>query len=167
MRKGIAVLALTALTLLAFAPPAAASVSASVSPTSVNFGRVPFEGGCVVGANDVPNEFCVTRTLTITNTGTEALFGAGAGACERFLQPQNSCVTLHASWGGFTGSGTSTCLSGISLAPGDSCTVILVASPSRPGLIRGVFTITMASTVNSEDVAILVVPVRLLAVVQQ
>jgi hypothetical protein len=49
------------------------------------------------------------------------------------------------------------------IAPGETCTVVLVAGPTRPGLIRGVFELEMASTLTSETV-ILAVPVRLLAV---
>ena len=151
-----------AVTTLTVVPSAFASVSASISPTRVDFGRVPFNNGCVVGPSDVPNELCVTRTVTVTNTGTEPLFGAGAGACETLLLPQNTCVTVHAGWGGFTGSGTSTCLSQV-VAPGETCTVVLVAGPTRPGLIRGVFQLEMASTLTSETI-ILAVPVRLLSV---
>ena len=64
-RKATAVL--TALGALVCASAAVASVSATVSPTSVDFGRVPFEGGCAVEPNGVPNALCVTRTVTVTN----------------------------------------------------------------------------------------------------
>ena len=159
MRKMVWLLSVLASLLLV--PSASASVSVSVSPTSVDFGRVPFKSGCFL-VNDVPNEFCVTRTLTVTNTGTETMFESGARSCEYFLQP-NSCLTLHADWGGIAGPNTSTCLSGITIAPGESCTVILVAIPSRPGLIRGFFVGCFAST-STDEAVILVVPIRLLAV---
>jgi hypothetical protein len=162
MRKRLAVLAV--LSALVFVPSADASVSASVSPTSVDFGRVGFDNGCNVDLNGLPNEFCSVRTLTVTNTGTEVLFGAGGRACEDFLEASNTCVTAHASWGGFNRAG-STCFI-ITIAPGESCTVVLVAGPSRPGLIRGFATVEMAAVGTGESAPILVVPIRLLAIPQ-
>jgi hypothetical protein len=73
MRTRTAALALFGVLLLA--PPAAAAVSLSVSPSSVDFGRVEVDSQCRVD-NDIPNEFCVTETLTVTNTGTETLQSA-------------------------------------------------------------------------------------------
>jgi hypothetical protein len=157
---GAIVCALAGLAL--FASPAAASVSATISPTSVDFGRVVYNGGCQIDANDQPNAACVTRTLTVTNTGTEALEGLGAGACETLILPQNSCITVHAGWGGFTGHGTSTCIFGV-VAPGETCTVVLVASPTRKGQIRGFFEIELYSRASDQTI-ILAVPVRLLSV---
>ena len=160
MRQALAVF--SAVAALVLVPLAQATVSASVNPTSVDFGRVPFNGGCLV-IGDVPNEFCVTQTVTITNTGTETLFGAGFRACEQYFPGPNSCLTLHASWGGFVSGGDpNTCIFGV-VAPGESCTVGLVASPSRPGLIRGFFVAEMATLTGSVTTS-LVVPVRLLGI---
>lgn len=160
MRRAIAVFAILAA--VVFVPLAHATVSVSVSPTSVDFGRVPFNGECVV-VGGVPNESCVTQTVTITNTGTETLFGAGFRACEQYLPESNSCVTLRASWGGFASGGDpSTCIFGV-VAPSEACTVVLVAAPSRPGLIRGSFVAEMA-TLTGSVTTILVVPVRLVGV---
>jgi hypothetical protein len=160
MRQAIA--AFTAVVALVFVPLAQATVSVSVNPTSVDFGRVPFNGGCMV-IGDVPNEFCVTRTVTITNTGSETLFGAGFRSCEQYFPETNSCFTLRADWGGFVSGGDpNTCIFGV-VDPGESCTVVLVAFPSRPGLIRGFFVGEMA-TLTGSVTTILVVPVRLLSI---
>jgi len=160
MRQAIALS--FALAALVFVPLARATVSVSVNPASVDFGRVPFNGGCMVVA-DVPNELCVTETVTITNTGTETLFGAGFRSCEQYFPETNSCFTLRADWGGFVSGGDpNTCIFGV-VAPGESCTVVLVAFPSRPGLIRGFFVAEMATLTDSVT-TILVVPVRLLSI---
>jgi hypothetical protein len=162
MRRVIAVLA--AVAALVVPSSASATPSASVSPSSVDFGRVHYNGGCSVVA-DIPNEFCVTQTLTITNTGTETLRGSGAKACERYVAESNGCFTLHASWGGFVSAGDpNTCLFH-EVEPGDSCTVVLVAFPSRPGRIRGFFVAEMATLPLTDSVTtILVVPIQLLGV---
>jgi hypothetical protein len=151
-----------ALIALVFAPPVSASASASIAPTSVDFGRVPFEGGCMIVA-DVPNEKCVSRTVTVTNTGSEPLEGVGFRSCETYIPESNSCFTVHADWGGFTtGADPRTCIFGVVL-PGETCTVVLVAFPSRKGQIRGSFVAEMWSR-ESNTTTILVVTVRLLAV---
>jgi hypothetical protein len=160
MRRSI--VRLVSFAVLVLVPPAAASVSASISPTAVDFGRVPFDVGCFV-AGDVPNERCVTRTVTITNTGTESLEGVGLRSCETYVAASNICFTIHAGWGGFaTGGDPRTCIFA-AVAPGESCTVLLVAVPSRRGRIAGSFVAEMYSAV-SDLTTVLVVPVKLLAV---
>lgn len=142
--------------------PVAASASATINPTTVDFGRVPFDGGCMTVA-DVPNDNCVTRTITITNTGTESLEGVGFRSCETYVPEFNSCFTIHANWGGFTSGGDpQTCIFGVVL-PGETCTVVLVADPSRRGRITGSFVAEMWSR-ESNVTTILVVSVKLLSV---
>src|SRR5688572_26054791 len=120
MRQSMVLLVTFAVLVLVLVPPAAASVSASISPTAVDFGRVPFDGGCFV-AGEVPNERCVTRIVTITNTGTESLEGVGFRSCGTYVAASNSCFTIHASWGGFaTGGDPRTCIFA-AVAPGESC----------------------------------------------
>jgi hypothetical protein len=157
MRK--AIVGLAVLALLVLGPPAAAAASLSVTPSSVDFGRVPVDSQCQV-VNDVPNEFCVTQTLTVTNTGTDTLLFGSASACERITRG-GTCLTRRAGWGGFTGSTTSTCIFA-TLAPGDGCTVVLVADPTRRGLIRGLFIMTMSSTTG--EAVTVTVPIRVLGV---
>jgi hypothetical protein len=129
MRRVIAVLA--AVAALVVPSSASATPSASVSPKSVDFGRVPYNGGCSVVA-DIPNEFCVTRTLTITNTGTETLRGSGAKACERYVAESNGCFTLHASWGGFALRVTRTPVCSMRSSPETAARLSWL--PSRAGL---------------------------------
>jgi hypothetical protein len=143
-----AFLAAAALVLLAV-QPAAGSTPLQVSPAEVNFGRVAM-GECQV-VNNVPGPGCATQTITITNTGTETFsyqHGWSASSCERIFRDR-TCLIRTASWGGFLGDPASTCLAGFSgfmLDPGESCTVVLIASPSRKGVIHGYFIMTADGT---------------------
>ena len=88
----------------------------------------------------VPSSGCVTATVTITNTGGETVYFESASACERLFNNEiQTCITRTAGWGGFVGEPLSTCFSDWTLVPGESCTVVLIAGPTRPGTIRGYF----------------------------
>jgi hypothetical protein len=89
MRK--ALIGLAVLAMLVLGPAAAAAASLSVTPSSVDFGRAPVDSQCRV-INDVPNKFCITQTLTITNIGTETLQFGSASACERITHG-GTCLT--------------------------------------------------------------------------
>ncbi len=137
-----AVLAGAVLVLLASQPaPARAAAQLQVSPAEVDFGKVTV-GECTV-VNDVLDPSCVTATVTITNVGDEtfsATFSWSASTCQTLRQ--GSCITFSASWGAALPAPTSTCLTfGLpkTLQPGESCTVVLFAAPSRKGGIHGYF----------------------------
>ncbi len=153
-----AFLAALALALLVV-QPAAASTSLQFSPGEVDFGRVAV-GECLV-FNNVPGPGCVTQTITITNTGTETFAPSGysASSCERIFRDR-TCLIRTASWGGFLGDPASSCLAslpGFTLDPGESCTVVLVAQPSRKGGIRGYF--IMTATLGTETIRVVEVPI--------
>ncbi len=152
-----AFLAAAALVLLA-AQPAAASPLLEASVQEVDFGRVAV-GECLV-FNNVPEPDCVTRELTVTNTG-DSLFLASsdaAASCEKLFR-ERTCITRTAGWGGFLGDPASSCLSYSrwtlqpdnhwywTLAPGESCTMVLVAQPSRKGAIHGYFVMWFGSEI--------------------
>ncbi len=137
-----AVLAGVVLVLLASPPaPATAAAQLQVSPVEVDFGKVTV-GECTL-VNDVLDPACVTATVTVTNVGNEtfaATFSWSASTCQQLLQ--GSCLTRTASWGTALPAPASTCLTfGLpkTLQPGESCTVVLVAAPSRKGGIHGYF----------------------------
>ncbi len=135
-----AFLAAAAVLLLA-AQPVAAAAQLQVTPEEVDFGKVAV-GECTV-VNQVPDPSCVTRTVTVTNVGDETFSATNswsATTCQQLLQ--GSCVTKTASWGAAVPAPTSTCLSfGLpkTLLPGESCTIVLFAAPSRKGAIHGWF----------------------------
>ena len=120
--------------------PAAEAASVSVSPAEVDFGTVSVANpDCQVVAG-VPSSGCVTATVTITNTGSETVYFESASACERLFNNEiQTCITRTAGWGGFVGEPLSTCFSDWTLVPGESCTVVLVAAPTRQGMVRGFF----------------------------
>ncbi|MFL5919262.1 MAG: hypothetical protein ACJ74X_11115 [Gaiellaceae bacterium] len=138
MRKFIVV----ALFSLVLAPTAEAA-SLSVSSAAVDFGTVPVTNAyCTYDfATDTPSSGCVTTTLTITNTGVETMYFESASACQTLFHNEiQTCDTRTAGWGGFAGNvHLSTCFSDWTLVPGESCTVVLIASPSRLGMVRGYF----------------------------
>ena len=135
LRRGIA------LSLLVLALPAAAdAASLNVTPTRVDFGTVPVNDPDCQIVNDVPSAGCATATVTITNAGASATHFESASACQRiFHNASSTCITQTAGWGGFVGDPTSTCFTDWTLRAGESCTVTLVAHPSRRGTIRGYF----------------------------
>ena len=120
--------------------PAAEAASVSVSPAEVDFGTVSVANpDCQVVAG-VPSSGCVTATVTITNTGSETVYFESASACERLFNNEiQTCITRTAGWGGFVGEPLSTCFLDWTLVPGESCTVVLVAAPTRQGMVRGFF----------------------------
>ena len=136
-----AFLAAAALLLLAV-QPAAAAAQLEVSPLEVDFGKVAV-GECTAGYFGLDPD-CVTRTVTITNTGDETFSATqswSASTCQDLLR-DTTCVTRTASWGAAVPAPTSSCLSfGLpkTLQPGESCTVVLFAAPSRKGRIHGYF----------------------------
>ena len=135
MRKVIVAVVLT----LVLAPSAVAA-SLAVEPPEIDFGTVDVVNpDCVVFAG-IPSSACVTATVTITNTGSETVRLESASACERLFNNEiQTCITRTAGWGGFLGDPLSTCFSDWTLAPGESCSVTLVAAPTRQGMVRGYF----------------------------
>jgi hypothetical protein len=121
-------------------PPASQAASLSVSPAEIDFGAVPVTNPDCQVVNGVPLSACATATVTITNTGTETIFFESASACERLFHNEiQTCITQTAGWGGFVGEPLSTCFSDWTLVPGESCAVVLVAGPTRRGVVRGYF----------------------------
>jgi len=138
LRKFIVV----ALFSLVLAPTAEAG-SLSVSPAEVDFGTVRVTNpDCAYDfATDTFSLGCVTTTLTITNTAIETMYFESASVCQTLFHNEiQTCDTRTAGWGGFAGNvQLSTCFSDWTLVPGESCTVVLIASPSRVGMVRGYF----------------------------
>jgi hypothetical protein len=139
--------------------PTAEAASLSVSPAEVNFGTVPVTNpDCTYDfATDTFSSGCVTSTLTITNTGIETIYFESASVCQSLFHNEiQTCDTRTAGWGGFAGNvQLSTCFSDWTLVPGESCTVVLLASPSRLGLVRGYFIMR-----NRTSEIVVLVPVR-------
>jgi hypothetical protein len=139
--------------------PTAEAASLSVSPAEVDFGTVPVTNpDCTYDfATDTFSSGCVTTTLTITNTGIETVYFESASVCQSlFHNAIQTCDTRTAGWGGFAGNvQLSTCFSDWTLVPGESCTVVLIASPSRLGMVRGYFIMRD----RSSEIVVLV-PVR-------
>ena len=116
--------------------PAAGAASLSVSPAEIDFGTVSVTSPECRLVDGVPSSGCVTATVTITNTGTETVYFESASVCERlFHNAIQTCLTQTAGWGGFVGEPLSTCFSDWTLLPGESCTVVVVAAPTRQGTV--------------------------------
>jgi hypothetical protein len=127
--------------------PAAEAASLSVSPAQIDFGTVSVTNPDCQIVGGVPSSGCVTATVTITNTGTETVYFESASVCERlFHNAIQTCITQTAGWGGFVGEPLSTCFSDWTLLSGESCTVVVVAAPTRQGTVRGYFIMRERST---------------------
>jgi hypothetical protein len=138
------VIALLALALAWPAGPASAAhhiAGLQMSQRSVDFGVVPVDAP---GCSQVNGELvgCVTRTVTLTNTGSEVLLFDSFSTCDKVFGSFGSCSESGPSWGGMfsDNSNPSSCIGDLfdsALDPGESCQLTLLAVPSAAGRIRG------------------------------
>jgi hypothetical protein len=110
-----------------------------ISPQHVSFGPVAVGApGCTVQEGVLVG--CVTATVTLTNTGSEALLFDSFSTCDKVF-PDSSCSQSGPSWGGeFRDNTPGACSSDFFdfvLDPGESCYLLLFAVPEVEGLIKG------------------------------
>jgi hypothetical protein len=132
---------------LAVAVPAPSAQAAhhvaglELSQRSVDFGSVPVGApGCAQVNGELVG--CVTRTVTLTNTGSATLLFDSFSTCDKVFRAYGSCSESGPSWGGmFSDNGNpSSCIGDLfdyALDPGESCELTLIAVPTAIGQIRG------------------------------
>ena len=116
----------------AFAPAALARGELVAEPGRINFGSVDVD--CeVVDSGQRPD--CPTIVVTLTNTSQSTLTITSVSSCGRILGPNPTCETSNRfpGWGGYLSADD--CFT--PLAPGESCSITLVAQPGATHPIHG------------------------------
>jgi hypothetical protein len=135
---------LFSLTLAIPAAPASAArhvAGLELSQRSVDFGPVPVDApGCALVNGQLVG--CVTRVVTLTNTGSEVMTFESFSTCSKVFRSFGSCSESGPSWGGVfrDNDNPSACSSDFfdfTLDPGESCQLTLFAVPSAAGRIQG------------------------------
>ena len=131
-RSVLTALLMSPVLIAALAPAALARGELVAEPGRINFGSVSMNCETV---DSGPRVDCPTRVVTLTNTSQSTLMLNAFSVCGRIVGPNPTCVTSERfpDWGGLVT--VEDCFS--PLAPGESCSITIVAIPGVRRPIHG------------------------------